>query len=190
MKYTTNNMTVSLTLALAVFLRSHGYDVHWHATGDTDAQTAGLSTAKGTVTLVPEFPANPTYIVRLRDDSAGAEEVVIPALSVQLPNGASRGDILGLGDPRYFWQRDLRVDGLATDEFQHRELADLLHDWLQSVERKEFTVYDFDTDPSGTTLLEPCWVDHADKVWRTELTGDVDTIRYYVRATATLSYVE
>jgi hypothetical protein len=189
MKYTTTNVKTSMTLALADFLRAKGYDVLWHASGETEGQTAGLDAPKATVTLVPEFPANAAFIVRLKGDSAGAEEIVIPAFAVHvaLPR---RDSIQGLGHSDYTWMRDLRVDGLAADEFQQTDLAELLHEWLQSVEDKQFVILDYTSDAADPSPLDPLWIEHADPVWSTELVGAVEAVRFYTRATAVMSYIE
>jgi hypothetical protein len=188
-KYGTENLTVSLTIAFADYLRSNGYDVYWHATQTTDANTAGLSTPKATVTLVPEFPANPSPIVRLRDESAGPEQIVVPAFSLQVLGSPKRITILGLGHKEYEWEREIRVDGLAANDYQHRAFQDLLHDWLQSEEYKALPVSDYRDDPANPTPLEPVQVTFA-VADRTELVNQIEAVRYYVRATAVITYVE
>lgn len=188
-KYGTENLTVSLTIALSDYLRSRGYDVFWHATQTTDANTADLDIPKAVVTLVPEFPANPATIVRLRDETAGQEQIVVPALSLQVIGSPKRIEGLGLGHKDYLWEREIRVDGLAANDYQHRAFQDLLHDWLQSVESKEFAISDYETDPTNPTPLEPAWVTFADTD-RAELVNQIEAVRYYVRATAVLAYIE
>ena len=188
-KYGTENLTISMTLHLADYLRSRGYDVFWHATQTTDANTAGLTPAKATVTLVPEFPANPTTIVRLRDEAAGPEQIVVPAFSLQVVGSPTRMEGLGLGHKDARWERELRVDGLAANDYQHRAFQDLLFDWLLSVENKEFVISDYDTDPANPTPLDPAWVTFA-TTDRAELISQIEAVRYYVRATAVLSYIE
>jgi hypothetical protein len=189
MRYGTQNLTVSMTISLAEFLKSNGYDVFWQATQTTEANTAGLLVPKDTVTLVPEFPANPAPIVRLRNDTAGSYQIVIPALSLQVIGAPRRIGILGLGHTEYEWERELRVDGLAANDYQHRAFQDMLHDWLMSVEFKRFPISDYETDPANPTPLEPAWITFAGTD-RTELVSEIEAVRYYVKATATLSYVE
>lgn len=188
-RYGTENLTVSMTLNLADYLRSRGYDVLWHATQTTDANTAGLTPAKATVTLVPEFPANPVTIVRLMGEAAGPDQIVVPALSLQVIGSPTRMEGLGLGHKDARWEREIRVDGLAANDYQHRAFQDLLHDWLLSVESKEFAISDYETDPANPIALEPAWVTFA-STDRTELISQIEAVRYYVRATAVLSYIE
>lgn len=188
MKFTTNNILVSLTTALADYVKSQGYDVLWKATGETDPQTLG-GTTKATVTFTPSMPANPAYIVRLKSDSAGPEEVVVPVLALQVPTDPKRIDIMGLGHKDYLWERDVRVDLFAMDEFQQREMADLLHDWLNSEEYKEFPILDYAANPAAPPALGNCRVEFA-LVERQELIHEVEAIRYYVKASAVISYIE
>jgi hypothetical protein len=199
MKYTTNNIQISLTVALAAYLREQGYDIYWHTAGTRETQTAGLSEARGIVTLVPDFPADPVFILpanpdnvqRLKSESTTAEEVVVPALSLQVLGSPKRGNPLGLGHADYEWTREVRVDGLAADQYQHREIADLLFDWLTRKESQRLPVLDYDNDPANPQALDPVEVlqdfTNAD---RQELIHEVEAIRYYVRTTTRISYVE
>jgi len=188
--YNTNNMLVSLTLDLAQHLRDHGYAVRWHATGDVDPPTTGpLSSARGEITLVPSFPANPALIVGLRDENTRADNVVVPALALCLPDAPKRKAIAGLGHREWEWLREVHVDALAVDEFQHRELADLLHDWFESEANKPLPISDYGADSSTPTPLEPVRVD-VSAVTRNEQIHEVEAIRYQIRAMAVLSYYE
>lgn len=189
MLYTTSNIQTSLTTALATLLRANGYDVYWHASGVTETQTAGLGTAKAVVTLVPEFPANPTSIVRLNDANVGEETVVVPALTLHVLGSPRRIRLRGLGHSDYEWARTVRIDGLAADEFQQRELQDLLYSWLHDTEWKEIPVFDYEADASSPPQLDPVYVQNA-VVDRQELYLEVEAARYYLRALINLYYIE
>jgi hypothetical protein len=189
MLYSTTNMTISLTKALATYLRSRGYDVFWHQTGTSQPHTAGAGAARAEVTLVQEFPANPVSIVRLKTETTPQDKIVVPALSLQVIGTPERVTILGLGHRDYRWERHFRVDGLAADEFQHRELQDLLHDWLQNQEGVLLDVSDYDTNPADPPELEPVEVVDA-TIDRKELVTEIEAVRYYVRAQATVTYTE
>lgn len=189
MLYTTTNVQVSLSMALGQFLQSIGYNVHWQATGETDAQTAGLATPLGTITLVPEFPANPQYIVRLKGDSSGPEVIVIPALCLRIEGSPTRKVIRGLGHKDYEWQRHIVVDGFASNEFEHRSLADALYTWFQSVEWKEFPVYNYDANPVSPALLGSLWVETTG-VDRKALVNDNEAVKYYIQAVSLVTYIE
>lgn len=188
MKYSTNNIQVSLTLQLAEFLRSKGYDIRWHSTGAVEPQTAGLPSPKDVITLTPEFPVNPTYIVRLNNRSPAPEEVAVPAFALQAVGSPKRLRRLGLGQKEHERERAIRVDGFAADQHQQKELADLLYDWLEGDDVR-LRVSDYDSDPSNPPSLDPVEVDFA-VVDRLELIGEVEAVRHYIQVTAAIRYVE
>lgn len=190
MQYSTRNLEVSLTLNLATYLRANGYDIRWHATDTVETNTAGADPARAEVTLVPEFPAIPVTIVRLKSEESRQDEVVVPALSLQVLDTPERIRIQGLGHTDYQWQRSIRVDGFGADEFQHKDLQDLLHDWLQSEEWKRFEIYDYVSDPDNPALLEDPVIVVGSTIERRELIHEIEAVRYYVRAQATVAYIE
>lgn len=199
MKYTTINLDTSLTLAFAEFLRSRGYDVYWHSAGVIESQTAALATPKAIVTLAPDFPADPvtvlpahpTNVQRLKSGELTEDELVVPALSLRTLGSPLKGAIQGLGHRDYEWIRDFMVDGFAADQFQHRELADTLLDWLSQGEYKYLPVSDYSTDPANPTELDTVVVlQEYSAVQRKELVHDVEAVRYYIQATARITYVE
>lgn len=186
MKYSSQNLTLNLTLLLAEEFKRLGYDILWHATGDQEPQTAGLPTPQGEITLVPEFPANPTYVVRLNSEDDEGEEVVIPAFTLLL-GPVRKLKRLGIGQKEFFRERKIIIDGFARDSFEQRKLADALYDWLD--EKEQIPVLDYDSDPDTPPPLEPVWVGWVE-VHHQELAGETDAVRYYIRAVATLRYVE
>jgi hypothetical protein len=187
MQYKTENIQVSMSLALAAFLVAAGYDVYWQGTGETDSTL--VTPVRGTVTLAPEFPADPQFIVRLKGDSSHDEVIVVPALVLRVVNGPRRKTILGVGHKDYEWQRNIVIDGFAFDEFEQRFLADLLFDFLASEETKEFAIYDYSTDSAHPVLLGPLWIEVAG-VDRQTLVNEVEAVRWYINATAVSLYVE
>jgi hypothetical protein len=188
-KYNTNNVKVSLTAEVATYLRSRGYDVFWHATRETDAETAGLTAPLATITLVPSFPAIPTYIRRLNSSDGGSDEIIVPAFTLYTDETPNRVASLGLGHKDYEWSRRVLIDGFADTAFQQAELADVFQDWLQSEEQKEFVIYDYATDPTTPPALDPMRVmfSHIDQL---ELVNENEAVRYYVKVIMLLNYEE
>jgi len=120
-------------LALATFLRANGYAIRWHAAQTIEPRTAGPD--RGTLTLVPDFPANPTTIVRLSDSDpspslADVSTIVVPALALQMVTQPARITLAGLGQIESEWAREVLIDGFARDDGEHRHLADLLTTFL------------------------------------------------------------
>lgn len=191
MKYTSVNITISVQRSLATALKAFGYNVLWKATGDLETQTAGGS-AKGTVTLVPEFPENPAYLVKsagLNDGSTPKEEeIAVPAFAFILPTGPKKIHIAGIGHTDYEWQRGFRIEGFAWDEFQQRELMDFFYSWLQSGTVR-LPVWDYTSNPSAPPALDMVDVIRSD-VDKSELIHEVAAIRYYLSVSAIISYYE
>lgn len=189
MRFSRLNVATSLQTHLAAFFLSRGYDVHWHATGETEAQTAGLAVAKATVTFTPSFPANPQHIVRLKSDSGGREEVVVPVLALRMEGSPVRTGLLGLGHRDADWEWEFLIDCFALDEFQQEDLASLLTDWLLDEHEKVFEIFDYDTNPDLPTAVGPLRV----------VTGGVDpailpipqeSARYHILASAIVTFIE
>lgn len=188
MKYSTNNMTVSVAEELATHLRSKGYDIYWWATGETQAQTLGLPTPKAIITITPSIPANPALIVRLKDGSVSQEEVAIPAFSVLVEDAPKKVARAGLGESIFLRQRNILIQGLAADSWQHEELADLLSEWIDGTD-KDFDIKDYDTNATAPPSLEKAWVDRA-VVLRPEVHTDIEVYRYQIHVSAGLRYYE
>jgi hypothetical protein len=181
MLYTTTNLQIGATLDFASRMQKAGYNIFWHAVGVLDPSTAE-GEPLGTITLVRDFPANPTYVVGLKSESPAEHEVVVPAFTVQVlsPRKLQR---LGIGNPLFFRERVVQIDGLVANQFQHRELADLIYS-----EYDKDKVFISVTDDAGDAL-EPVRVPMV-RVVRTEAIDQDESIRYYIRAVLVLSYVE
>lgn len=189
MPLTSNNIQISLALQASDVLRSAGYDVLWTASETTDPETAGLAEPKGTIRLVPSFPANPKEIVRLKDgESPGPAEIPLPCLSAQVPAEPTAESLYGIGHDERWWQAEFRLDGFLLDGFQQREIASLLR--LAWRKGDLLSVFDYESGSDPAPLLaedvEVRWVE----VTRPELIHEVKTIRYYVQLRMGLRFVE
>src|SRR4051812_31553774 len=157
LKYTADNVSVSLQRNLATSLKAFGYDVLWRATGETETQTLG-GQAKGTVTLTPEFPANPAFLVKtagLNDGSIPTDEqILVPAFALVLPTAPKKIRRAGIGDSTFERQRGFRIEGFAWDEFQQRELMDFFYNWLEAG-TVMLPVWDYASNPSTPPALDP-----------------------------------
>lgn len=189
MRYSTDNMLISLNRNLSDALRAFGYDIRWQATGNIEGQTSGAAQSKGTITLVPDFPAEPTYIVRLNDGSSpSAEEIAVPAFSLRVSDGPRKRSRLGIGSLEFERERAFQIDGFAYDEFQQRELMDFFYDWLDEG-NKRLPILDYSLDAASPTPLPSVDVWRA-YVEKEELIHEVQAIRYYVKVTGIVRYVE
>jgi hypothetical protein len=187
MLYNSHNIIVSLTLDLAEFLRNKGYAIYWHSTGETDSSVQDPPV--GTITFIASIPANPSPFVRLKSESGGLDEIVVPALSLRTAHTPRRRRILGIGHREYEWEQDIEVDAFALDEFEQRSLSDLIHDWANRNEYQELPVFDYSANATNPNVLEPVRVTYSD-VRRDELDNENAAVRYHVRGDFTVQFVE
>jgi len=189
MLYTLDNFAVSMFVNMATVLKADGWDIFWHASGETDTQTSGGST-KGKVSLIQNIPADPVFITTgTYGDYAKRENIVIPAFAIQvIPPRKIRP--LGLGDHRYEREVDIRIAGIATDNRQQATLASTLYEWLQ-IGETHFTmdIWDYSSNPASPTSLEKANVWFA-YVTTPEVAYEVDSIRYQINIDLVLRYVE
>jgi hypothetical protein len=179
-------MTLSLGKHFSLMLRSQGYDILWKASGRKQTHTEGDS--KGTITLVPSFPANPTFIKRHTVGSPASHEVTIPAFSLRVLGSPRKIQRAGIGDPTFERERSFRIDGLARDSFEHRAFNDMLYDWLQGTD-VYLDIWNYDVSRTEPPPLERAWVSTA-RVSEEELTTGDEAHRYYVSCVAALRYFE
>jgi hypothetical protein len=187
MKYSLENLTVSLTLNLASFLRSRGYTVLWQESGETEESE--LTPSLGTISFIPEIPANPSPFVRLKSESGDLSEIVVPALTLQIFDSPKRKRSLGIGHTEHFWEQEVRIDAFAGDETQHRQLAMLFHEWLQRAGQQELPVSDYSGNATTPTVLEPVRVLFSD-VRREELQNENAAVRFYINAFFGIEFIE
>lgn len=190
MIYSTSNMLLSANRVVADKLLSLGYNVYWHAADETETQVV-LGAPLDTITIVPWTPANPVRLVILTGGNTISEgEAALPTLSVWVSN-PRRVQRLGLGDPRWVRHRQFVVNGFAKTEAQQRALADLFDEWItvEAPSKAVMNVWDFDSDGSNPPALDPAEFEQCVVSSRENPTTDA-AIRYYLQASAVISYVE
>lgn len=187
MLYSIDNVTISMFLNLSTELRRIGWNVFWHASGETEAFTGG--TEQGTVSLIQSIPENPTFITDASTGSYGDQsQIIVPAfaMKVQPPRKKQR---LGLGDTRFEREYDVKIGGLAANARQQATLASTLYEWLDIGDTNYYMpMWDY-SDPDSPTALDPAevwWVD----VTTQEVATEVDNIRYQINIQLVLRYVE
>ena len=186
MQYSLDNVTVSMFQNLATYLRSIGWNIYWHASGDTEAFTAG--TEQGTITLIQHVPENPTFITANNGSYANKDNVVIPAFTVmaQPPRKIRR---LGLGHTTFEREMDLVISGISTDSRQQSILASALYEWLDIGDTNYYMpVWDY-TIPGSPVSLDPAevWFTH---VATHEVASEIDSTRYQIHIEIILRFVE
>lgn len=193
MKYTNSNLLVSLSEQFASTLLGAGFAVYWQTTGETVLPNSmTYPTPLGTVTLVPEFPPDPVNVTRsprLNDGTVpGPGQVLVPAFALSIADSPIRMRRVGLGQAEFERWLTFYIYGFAYDEFQQRQLKDLLYGWLQ-IGDVRLQVWDYDNNPNTPNALEAMDVIDA-QVTKDERVTEIDAIRYYVTAEVIVSYFE
>lgn len=189
MQYSTDNVTLSLQRQLSELLMEEGWNIFWHASQVTEPHTSGLPSAKGTIVIIPEIPDRVVDISGLSIEDTEPHQVALPVFSVHVGNRV-QDRIGGLGHADYFWHREIRIDGLVRNSFEHTKLADLFSEWLEGDNQTKIRIWDFDSDETGSTELRA-----AEVLWssvrRTELSAEENPlVRYYLGAVASIEYIE
>lgn len=189
MQYSVNNITVSVLVNASTVLKAAGWNVFWHATGETETHTAG-GDALGTVSLLQDIPEYPTFVTMpSAGDYAKQDNIVLPAFAIDVvpPQSLRR---YGLGDYRFERQCSIRLAGIAASKQQQTALASTLLDWLQVGEGHEsMSIRDYETNPASPVDLEDAFVWFAN-VAIPEVAATVESARYRVNVNLILRFVE
>jgi hypothetical protein len=148
------NLTTSAALYLAESLTDAGWLVYWQATG-VESGTATL----GEVTIVPEFPAEPNFLVLPEDpiQTRTANKVIIPAFSIRLAAEPREERRAGLGEDLFQQRGTILIDGFVTDKAEHLSFATLFRNWFR--EGFSLPIRDYENYPSNPPLLDSGNVD-------------------------------
>ena len=183
-QYTSLNLTTSAAVYVANKFTSEGWAVHWQAVD----VTSGTAT-NGTVTLVPEFPDEPSNLVLPVSGMAWTQhEVRIPAFTVQLSSEPVEDERAGLGEEIFESRARILIDGYVVDQAQHLAFATLFRNWF----RKDtyLPVFDFETNPTSPSLIDE-FVQIEDRfLSRLEVVNVPRPVRYYLNLEVEISYFE
>lgn len=188
--YSNTNFQLTWMKAVANTLRDAGYDVLVYESNTTLPHTSELAEPLDTVTLVDEFPSDPAQLRLLKDgESPKAHEIALPALAVQAldPRGQS---FYELGSDDRIKERRVRIDGLAANKRQHRELPDTLYYWLEDL--GDLVIQDYSDDPASPTPLQPVEILGESLVQergRLYIEENED-LRYYLKVVVNCQYIE
>ncbi|MBU8920979.1 MAG: hypothetical protein KOO63_03880 [Bacteroidales bacterium] len=143
------NITTSAAQFLAEKFTDAGWLVYWQATG----VSSGTATV-GEVTLVPEFPAEPNFLVAPKSpiQARTAQDVIIPAFAVTLVKEPKEEVRAGLGEDLFKQRAMLLVDGFASDKAEHFSFATLFRTWFR--EGFSLPILDFENYPTNPPLVD------------------------------------
>lgn len=141
------NLTTSVARYLAEKFTGAGWAIYWQAT-DVMSGTA----TNGEVTLVPEFPSEPSMLVLPPRDARTSTEVLLPAFSVQLISEPSEVSRAGLGQDLFEQFASFAIEGFAVNQEQHMAFATVFRNWFR--EDTRLLIYDYENDPVDPSLID------------------------------------
>lgn len=142
----------------------------------------------GEVSVVSEFPVEPTYIVpppRPRSQN----EVITPAFSVRIGEQPEEVELAGIGEDIYEQRVEIQVEGFVTDLAQHLAFSTLLRNYF----RKNTRIPLFDWEGNQVT---PELIDYTNNyvdrrlVEAVELPNVPDPVKYYISMIFDLVYYD
>lgn len=182
-QYTDTNLTTSLAGYFANQLTSVGYAVYWQAT----AISSGVGTA-GSITLVPEFPNEPNFLV-LGPRPRVPNEALIPAFSVRIAKSPYEEARAGLGEDLFRQRAEVVIDGFVENRVQHLAFGTMLRNWFRGI--TYIPIYDWDDNPTTPALIDGINTYTENRqVERIELPNVPNPLRYYLNMTAELVYYD
>ena len=187
MQYSLDNVMISMFVNMATEFREQGWNIFWHASGDTEAFTTGPEV--GTMTLIQQVPVNPTFITAPNvGDYLKQDQLVTPAFAMQVqpPSKIAR---IGLGHTDFEREMDVFIGGVVKDSRQQATLASALYEWLEIGDTNYYMPISDYSNPGSPTALDPAEVWWAD-VSTLEVATEVDTIRYQINIEIKLRFVE
>ena len=182
-KYSDINLTTSVAVYFAQKLNESGWRVYWQST-DTYSGVATL----GTVTIVPELPNEPEFIV-LPPRNRTAEEVVVPVFSVNVSQQPKEESLEGLGSDIFEEKASLVIQGFCADRSQHMAFATMFRNFF----RPEFRVIvrDFETNPTDPPIVDDTnTVIDSRSVERLDFTDLPQPVRYYLNAEINITFFD
>lgn len=182
-KFSDINLVTSMAGYFANQLTAGGWAVYWQARGVLSG-----TAVVGEVTIVPEFPAEPSNLVigpRTRTQS----EVIVPAFAVSINVTPHEEVIAGLGEDSYETATEITIDGFVETKAQHMAFSTLFRNWF----RKDTYIPIYDWEGNAVT---PNLVEDRNLYVRDRQVEVIDSpnlpnpVRYYINMTAELVFYD
>lgn len=182
-QYTDINIVTSVAGYFANQLVASGWAIYAQATGIM----SGVAT-QGTVTLVPEFPNEPGFLV-LPGGPRTPNEVQIPAFSIHITRAPIDERRAGLGQDLFVQRLQITIDGFVVSQAQHLAFGTMFRNWFR--EDTYISIYDWESNPTTPPLVD----DHNTyiqnrQVEQMEMTALPNPVRYYINMTADLVFYD
>lgn len=184
-QYTDSNLITSISGYLANQMTAAGWQVYYRFTGIY----SGTAT-QGIISLVPEFPNEPQYLVLpTTPRNQTPNSIILPAFSVRLDRQPVEEQRAGLGQDLFVQRAEMVIDGFVPDRASHLAFATLLRNWFRT--DTYISVYDWDSNPSTPALVDDRNTRIENRqVERIEVPSVPNSVRYYLNMTADIVYYD
>ena len=179
------NLTTSFARYCAEQFTAAGWLIHWQAT-TVESGTATL----GEVTLVPEFPSDPSVLV-LPPRTRKASEILLPAFTIAMVQEPTILTRAGLGEDLFETVAQFAIEGFAVDQSEHMAFATLFRDWFR--DGKVLPMFDYETTPAAPTAISDAEVIVESRAINRNYTTDPNVprqARYYLSALIDVTFFD
>lgn len=182
-QFTNINVLTSVAGYFANQLTAAGYAVFWQA-----QQVFSGTASLGEVTIVPEFPNEPSFLVQPPRDRTQSE-VVVPAFAVRFSGDPSEEERAGLGQDLFRQRGRIEIDGYVLNQAQHMAFATMFRNWFR--QDTYITIWDWESNPVTPPLVD----DHnvyveSRQVQTIEMPNLPNTVRYYLNMAVDIVYYD
>jgi hypothetical protein len=182
-KFSDINLVTSVAGYFANRITESGWKVYWQAR----AIFSGTGSV-GEVTLTPEFPNEPSFIVqppRERTES----EIIIPAFAVRLVDMPIETERAGIGEDLFRESATIQIDGYVLSQSQHMAFSTMFRNWFR--QDTYIPIWDWEANPVTPSLVDDhnVYIENR-QVEALEMTNLPSPVRYYINMTADLIYYD
>ena len=177
------NIVTSVAGFLANRLVESGWRVYWQAR----ALFSGVGTM-GEVTLTPEFPNEPSFIVQPPRDRTQSE-ILIPAFAVRLSEEPVEEIRAGLGQDLFREAGVIQIDGYVLNQAQHMAFATMFRNWFR--QDTYIPIWNWEANPVTPQLIDDhnVYIENR-QVEALEMVNLPSPVRYYLNCTADIVYYD
>jgi hypothetical protein len=178
---------INLITSVAGFLGNKFADSGWKIYWQSRAIFSGTGTV-GEITIVPEFPSEPTYIVA-PPRSRTQNEVITPAFCVHISSQPEEISLAGIGQDLYEQRTEMHVEGFVNDLGQHMAFATILRNFFR--ENTIIPIYDWESNVATPDLVDDRnnYIENR-QIEAVELPNVPNPVRYYISMIFDLVYYD
>lgn len=182
-RFTNLNLITSIAGFFANRLTESGWAVFWQA-----RQVFSGTAVLGEVTLTPEFPNEPSFIVQPPRDRTQSE-IIVPAFCVRFDTEPIDEVRAGLGQDLFQERAVIQIDGYVLNQSQHMAFPTMFRNWFRR--DTYIPIWDWEANPVTPDLIDysNVYIENR-QVEALEMINLPNPVRYYINLTADLVYYD